>query len=177
VTDSILRTALASAEAIYRQIFDLNARLMRFLTDIGQPLPVSFRLAAEVVLNTSIRREIDGEPLDVARIEGYAQEARETGITLATQDLSFALQHRMEAAMDRLQARPEDTTAVEVVRDCLVLAAEPAFEIDLWRVQNAYYELAGSVLPRMRDRNDEGDEAWIDVFRELGTHLGVRVGG
>jgi hypothetical protein len=52
------------------------------------------------------------------------------------------------------------------------------FEVDLWRVQNLYYELLHGVFPFFRDKaglGDAGAQEWVSQFTALGQQLWVKV--
>src|SRR5256885_9217710 len=53
-----LPISLQEAEAVYRQLYEVNAPLLRFLSDLRIPLPKSLQLAAEFALNNSLRRAL-----------------------------------------------------------------------------------------------------------------------
>jgi hypothetical protein len=60
VLNTILGSSLSEAEAHYREIYELRVPLMRFLTDLGIPLPRAFQAAAEFTINGDLRRIFGG---------------------------------------------------------------------------------------------------------------------
>ena len=59
------------------------------------------------------------------------------------------------------------------------LARQLPFEVNLWSVQNNYYELVQRVYPEQKLKADAGDtsaQEWIKPFLELGEKLYVKVG-
>ena len=59
------------------------------------------------------------------------------------------------------------------------LAKSLRFEVDFGKAQNAYYELARTVLPVMRRSAGAGSSSatqWVERFAALGEKLAVRVG-
>jgi hypothetical protein len=51
--------------------------------------------------------------------------------------------------------------------------------VNLWTVQNGYYQLLQTVYPKMLERRERGNalaQGWIDSFEKLGHKLAVKVG-
>ena len=72
----ILISTLEEAEAVYRQLYEHHAPLMRFLIDLKTPLPKAFQTTAEYALNSHLRRAFPTD-LDVLRIRScWRSEAR-----------------------------------------------------------------------------------------------------
>ena len=59
----ILRIVLESSqkriEAAYRHIYETDAPLIHFVDSLNMPLPSGFQMAADVVLNTDLRRAFE----------------------------------------------------------------------------------------------------------------------
>ena len=73
---------------------------------------------------------------------------------------------------------PTTPTSSRRSRAWSALAKSLPFEVDFGKAQNAYYELARTVLPVMRRSADGGSSSaaqWVDRFRALGEKLAVRV--
>jgi hypothetical protein len=50
--------------------------------------------------------------------------------------------------------------------------------VNLWKSQNAFYELLSTVYPAIRSRADAGDQdsaRWAELFEVLGEQLSVVV--
>src|SRR5205814_7605839 len=55
ILNTILESTLLEAEAVYRQVYETHAPMMRFMSDLRVPLPRAFSMAAEFALNSSLR--------------------------------------------------------------------------------------------------------------------------
>lgn len=58
-----------------------------------------------------------------------------------------------------------------------LLQAVP-FDVNLWKPQNVYFLIRGSVLPERQERAGSGDESarvWVEKFRTSGEYLRFRV--
>src|SRR5690606_22054461 len=74
---SLLRTPMRQAESTYRRLYRENATLIRFLLDMGLPLPRAFTMAAEFVINREMRRIFEADALDLERARALLGEAAE----------------------------------------------------------------------------------------------------
>jgi hypothetical protein len=174
----ILRSVLREADAVYRQIYEQNAPLMRFLSSNAIAQPRGFRMAAELALNTSLRAELEAEELDLARLSGILEDARNVGVTLHEDGLGLAVEHAVERLADGLRASPGDLAKLEELEAVVGLARQLPFEVDFWKVQNTYYRLLRQFLPGRRRESEGGFEdarRWVERFLALGEMLSVKV--
>ncbi|MHB1417903.1 MAG: malto-oligosyltrehalose synthase, partial [Chloroflexota bacterium] len=153
--------------------------LMRFLTDLGVPLPVPFHAATELVLNANLKQAFAADELDVQRIQVLLGEAKMWKVELDAAGLSFALKPALNRLAEQLRAGPADLEAPERLAAVLDMVVSLPFEVDLWRVQNVYYDTLqtihsdafwNAVEPGHKDVH-----VWLDRFTTLGEKLGIRV--
>jgi alpha-amylase/alpha-mannosidase (GH57 family) len=174
----VLESALGEAEASYRHVYENYAPLMRFVTALNLPLPKRFQIAAEFTLNADLRKELEAESLDLARIESLLAEAGKAGITLDEPTLEFSLRRKIEEVAQRFRQEPGDIALLQELGTKISLAQSLPFEINLWAVQNLFYDAAQDIYPEVRARAEQGDEGaagWVEHFRALGGTLRVRV--
>ena len=177
VLSHILESVLSEAEADYREFYERHYPLMRFLTEIGNPLPQALLSAAEFILNTDLHRELSGESLDVERIAGLLDDARGWNIALDTKGLGYLLQQTLERMMARFASTPEDLTLLKDLEASVTLARSVPLAVDLGKVQNLYYEMLHTTYPRLRRKAKPEDEAaieWNNQFLSLGEKLSIR---
>jgi alpha-amylase/alpha-mannosidase (GH57 family) len=175
IVSTILDSTLGEAESSFRQLYERHAPLMRFLGDLGTPLPQVLHLTAEFVLNGSLRRAFEGENLDLDRIRGLLDAAQRERVTLDGAGLSYALRHSIQRMMQRFQAGPAELEHLERLEAAVDLARSLPFEVNLWKVQNSYYRMLQQVRPEFQVRGGDDVHAWIAHFDSLGEKLGIRV--
>jgi hypothetical protein len=178
VLGQILTSSLREAEAVYRQIYEHRAPMMRFLANLRIPLPKAFDAAAELVLNEYLRRTLEQEEIDTERVNTLLETAKLEGVTLDTATLEFAYRHSFERIMERLVANPTVDSLLQLDRAASLIHAFP-FRVDLWKIQNNYYRLLENIYPKMRRQKEQGDDAaqaWLNCFETLGQKLAVKVG-
>jgi len=174
----ILRPVLREADAVYRQIYEQNAPLMRFLSSNAIAQPRGFRMAAELALNTSLRAELEADELDMKRLSAILDDARNVGVTLHEDGLGLAVEHAVERLADSLRGGPSDLARLEELDRIVDLVRQLPFEVDFWKVQNTYYRLLLQFLPGRRREAEGGfDDArrWVERFLALGEKLSVKV--
>lgn len=175
IVSTILDSTLAEAAGSFRQLYERHAPLMRFLGDLGTPLPPVLHLTAEFVLNGSLRRAFEEENLDLERIRSLLDAARRERVTLDGAGLSYALNPRIESVIEHLQAEPAELSRLERLEAVIDMARSLPFEVNLWKVQNRYYRMLQQVRPGFLARGDEQARAWLAHFDRLGEKLRICV--
>jgi hypothetical protein len=174
----ILESNLADAEAVYRQLYERNAPLMRFLVDLGNPLPKSFQAAAEFSLNRSLRNALMAEEPPLERVHSLLEEARGLKIALDEVGLGYALKETLERMAARFRAEPGDLSLLERLERLTDLACNLPFWVDLWKMQNIYFRVGQEVYPQFRSGAEKGEDpakTWVVHFTSLGDKLYCRV--
>ena len=152
---------------------------MRFLSELGNPIPKSFYSAAEFFLNSELRKAVSGDTLDPERIKSLLDETQTWRAELDTEGLSYFLQQTLERMMARLVTAPKDIDFLKELLAATEMLRTLPFLVDLWKVQNLYHEMLKSTYPGFQTRAQQGDEAagkWLEPFVSLGQQLSMRVG-
>jgi alpha-amylase/alpha-mannosidase (GH57 family) len=179
VLNSILESALSEIEAAYYQVYERHYPPMRFLSELGNPIPRSFHSAAEFILNSELRKALSGDSLDLERIRSIVDETRTWKVELDTEGLSYLLQQTLERMMARLLTAPEDIDFLRKLLAAAQMSRTLPFPIDLWKVQNLYHGMLEPTYREFLTRVQQGDEAareWSNQFVSLGQQLSMRVG-
>jgi (1->4)-alpha-D-glucan 1-alpha-D-glucosylmutase len=178
VIKRVLSASIIDAENAIRQVHEHHLPTMHFLAGMGAPLPRVFEVAAEFLLNTDLRWDLKDEEPDLAHIRGLFAEARTLHVRLDTAGLAYRLRKTLARMADRLRSGPDDLALLRNLEEVIDLARSLTFEVDFWKPQNVYCELADTAFPEALRRLEEGDrhqEAWLEQFLHLGEKLGVRV--
>jgi len=178
ILDIILESTLVDVEAIYRQLYETNVPLMRFLKDSGVPPPKALYAAAEVVLNADLRRAFENEEFSPEHIDSLLDESRSEGISLDEDTLEYAMRGSLERMAERFIASPTELELLEKLHEGVGTLPSLPFQVNLVRVQNMCYDLLETVYPEFKARADQGDEKarqWLDHFIPLSQKLSLRV--
>jgi hypothetical protein len=178
ILDLILASTLAEAEAIYRQLYENHGPMIRFLKDSGGTLPKALQTAAEFVVNVDLHRAFEQVEIHVEHIKNILDFARAAGITLETESLEYVLRRNMESLAERFCAAPLDLEIPERLRAALDLAVSLPFHVNLWTVQNIFYEMLQQIYPDVRRRAEQGDKCALECvahFTALCEKLSVHI--
>jgi len=172
----ILESTLSEMETAYRQLYEHHFSPMRFLSELGGPVPKAFHAAAELILNADLRQAVSVESLLVDRIRGLLDEAKNWKIELDTEGVGYLFQQTLEGMMEKFVSNPEDVVLLKNLGASVTLAWW--FAVNLWHVQNLYYKMLHSVYPEFQKRAQQGEEKakeWLVEFSSLGRRLSIRV--
>jgi alpha-amylase/alpha-mannosidase (GH57 family) len=178
ILDIILESTLADVEALYRQLYETNAPLMRFLKDSGTPPPKALYAAAEAVLNADLRRAFENEEFSPELVDTLLDESRSEGISLDQETLEYTLRGSLERMVERLVSSPMELEVLEKLNKALGMLRTLPFQVNLWKVQNIYYDVLQTVYLEFKAKADRGDERarqWLAHFAPLGEKLSIRV--
>ncbi len=175
----ILESTMSEIEAAYRQLYEHHYSPMRFLAGLGGPVPRAFHSAAELIINIDLHRAVGGETIDADAVRNLVETARTWQIELDGEGIGYDFKTNLESMMEALAARPEGIESMKKVLGAATLARSLPFPVDLWTVQNIYWDMLQNVYPGFKARaanQEPAAVAWAGVFVELGRHLSIRVG-
>jgi hypothetical protein len=174
----ILNDSLTSAAAAYRNIYENQAPLIRFLNSLSIPVPPAFRAAADVAINSQLRQSFERSDVDGDSVQSYLKEAATSQVSLDTTTLEFAMRKRLEAQAERFAEHPEDLEVVQRFRKQLEVAKALPFPITLWEVQNISYAPLTKAIEERRHGAENNDPDAVNWMKELnGLREGLRILG
>ncbi len=174
----ILESTMTEIEAAYRQLYDSHYPPMRFLSELGGPVPKAFHAAAELILNIDLHRAVSSDTLDTEGIRNLVDTAKSWQVDLDADGISYDLQENLERMMTALVGTPGDSVFLRNMVDCVELTQTMPFNVDLWKVQNLYWDMLQTSYPEFKqraERNDRPAAAWVKDFSSLGELLKIRV--
>jgi alpha-amylase/alpha-mannosidase (GH57 family) len=173
----ILEEATNEARALYRNFHDEHAHLIRFVTDLGVPLPRRFRLAVDFTLNSELLDAFSTEEVDLNKSRTIMEEIRRTGVKPDAVTLEFSLRQTIERLFTRFVANPMEPGLLQRLQETIDLVLGLPFEVRLWEAQNTYYSIMRNYAGEVRERAERGDSearVWLEGFAALGEKLKVR---
>jgi alpha-amylase/alpha-mannosidase (GH57 family) len=176
ILNEILATTREDLEARFRLISERYAPLMTFLRNAHVPLPSALETVHDFVLHSDIRGQLSSDRADLGRLGAMINEALHRGDRIFDEEIKYLAARRIGQLVQELATGPED---LDVLRYALHLAEQviPPLQIglNLWKVQNVYWEMLQSVAPKVKLRAESGDQAasdWLACFLALGRTLG-----
>ncbi|HXI13246.1 MAG TPA: DUF3536 domain-containing protein [Thermoanaerobaculia bacterium] len=174
---SICNATLSEAEAAFRQLHDRYLPLMRYHVELGVPLPKVLSVAAEFDLNLLLRRALENPDLPIDLIDSLMNKVKMENVVVDRTSLSFALKQNLGMMVESLLEGPENLADIQRLEAAVALAKRLPFEVDLWKVQNAYYGLSRATVPLLVNRSEQGDSFasdWLSTYQRLGEKLAIR---
>jgi alpha-amylase/alpha-mannosidase (GH57 family) len=178
VLNRIMESSLEGTRLTFRQIYNRYGSFMRFLMDLGTPLPEPLPCASDFVLNLNLKLEFEEPELSSESIHNIIKDAKALHIELDDVGLEYTLRKRIEKLAQQFRLAPDDPGILKQLLTAVSLGKEMPFEINLWTAQNIYFEMLHTVLPERRWKTEHGAgdaREWVGVFIELGRKLSVRV--
>ncbi len=177
ILSKILNTTLEEIEAEYKQIYHHNATLMRFLKDLGIPLPQALLCAADLNLNAELRHALAEKEPNIEQINTLFDEAKILDIKLDDVSLGYVLKANLEKIAQDLYADPTSLTLLGNLDTMTSLTHVLPFEVELWRIQNIFYRILHEFYPYLQRKAAQGDKdtlVWVDLFNSLGEKLHIQ---
>ena len=170
----ILESSLQEAESGLGVIYEHHAPMMRFLSDMKYPRPKVLSLAAEFAINASLRREFRAEFLDLNEVKNLLNQAKEEGVQLDCAGLGYVTGRKLKDLMIELHRRPLNLGLLRKIRQLLDVLKELPLTVNLWKVENLYYEMSRSTYLQLINDTSVPAE-WFDEFLKLGQLLRIRL--
>jgi alpha-amylase/alpha-mannosidase (GH57 family) len=172
VLTEVLESTVEHSSSVYRQMYEDQAPLLRFLNDCGVPIPKELKATAEVALNALLRQALASPELDLAVIHSLLEEIRIAEIPLDQAGLEITLRRNIERGAQQFLEDPKNLPRLAKFHQTVAAALSLPFPLVLWQVQNRCYEILQNVYPHM-PRN--GVSRWSAEFKELAGLLSLRV--
>ena len=175
ITQLILNSTLWVIENSLSTIYDDHANLLHYLNQSGLPKPPALALAASFAINSGIRRTLEADPIDLAKLRSLLSLAAGDGVELETVNLSFLADQRMKRAMVELQASRGSLDTLEAAANMARILRELPFELNLWQAQNIWYDIYRNSAQSLAILDKNEREEWDKRLEELGTLLMIDV--
>ena len=178
ILDIVLESTLINAEAIYRQLYEYNTPLLRFVTSLGNPPPDFLHYAANFVLNLSLKRAFENEKLNLEHIDNLLDEARFAGVSIDADTLEMVIRKKIEGFALLLFKGIEDIFMLQELEAITTLLDHLPFKVNIWKVQNICFQLLNSqnfadLQEKAEQGNEEARQA-VEHFNGLCEKLHIR---
>jgi alpha-amylase/alpha-mannosidase (GH57 family) len=171
----VLSRTLQDAEASYHKIYEKHGSLLRFLREMGQPVPDVLRFTAEFVLNSDLKRTLENDPVDFVRIAMLMELVKHEGVPVDAAGVGFAAGKSLARLLRRLQERPREPGLLERANILTAIFPLMPFPVDYWLAQNIYYDILKQEFPSIATQQDPTSRKWRERFLELGERLQISV--
>ena len=113
ILDIVLSRMLQEAEASYHTIYERHGPLLRFLKEMGQPVPDVLRFTAEFVLNNDLKHTFETDPVDFVRVAMLMEMVKREGVKVDEAGVRYAAGNSLTRILRRLQWNPHESETLE----------------------------------------------------------------
>jgi alpha-amylase/alpha-mannosidase (GH57 family) len=168
--EDILERTIAGIEKDFRSLFESLYLPEHLSAELGGPIPAVFQTTEELIINKALHRAVKDVPVDAVKVRELIDAASKWQVTLDTEGIGYDFKLTLEQMMAALAAEPADIERLKSVLAAVSLARDLPFPVDLWRVQNIFWDMMNNVYPRFKVKKE-----WVDNFIALGKLLNIRV--
>jgi alpha-amylase/alpha-mannosidase (GH57 family) len=174
----ILTRTLTDFDGMNLGLYEKSRGLMTLLKENGIPIPASFLTTAGIALNLELRNALAMESADTMKAGMVLAEMRNWKIRPESVDLEFLLRRKIERMMEGFRKDPGDGRLLTDLLGIMEFVAEIPMEINFWKAQNIWFEMAKSEYPRLLSGPGADEPAGLkrlEDFEKLGEQLGFNV--
>ncbi len=171
----LLESTWKEIEASYRQIYEHNFTLMQLMHGMHMPLPKALANPAEYIINEDLRRTIHGDDFELDRLQDLVEEANRLSLNLDSEILQYEASHKICFMLCKLEANPESLALLKDVETKVAALKRVATQLNIQTAQNIFFDLSRKVYPTQKTLPEARE--WVELFEQLGQHLGVKVNG
>ena len=178
ILDEILASTREDLEGRFKLITERYEPLSRFMQSVHAPSPPALEAVFDMVMHGEIRRAIEADKPDLERLRSLLDTAQSHNGRVLDEDISFCIKTKLEQLMHELAADPSDANRISKIQKLAEAVMPVDLGLNLWKVQDIYWDLLQKVAPEFRQRAQAGDAAardWINQFAELGERLSFGV--
>jgi alpha-amylase/alpha-mannosidase (GH57 family) len=175
--EDILESAMSGIEKSFRPLFERLYPPERFSAELGGPVPPAFLATEELIINSEFHRVVKSFPVDEATVRSLLGAAERWQVKLDTEGIGYDFKLNLEKMIAALAANPTDIKNLENILAAVSLARSLPFPVDLWKVQNVYWDMLLMKYSDFKLKAAQGDQqaqAWVEAFKALGEHLSIR---
>ncbi len=175
ILDIILMRTLQDAENSYQTVYDKHGPLLRFIREMGQPVPDVLRITAEFVLNRDLKKTFDTEPVDFVRIAMLMEMVKREGVHMDEASIGYSASNSLTRLLQQMEKSPQDSETLERAYVLASLFETISLPVNYWHAQNIYYSILHKDFPALAARHHGGQRAWRERFLALGEKLHMSV--
>ena len=162
---------------VYRQIYEANVPLLRFLNDASMPAPKPLLAAAEYVCNMDLKHMIEDDAVDPEKIRQMTDEVKLMGVSLDAPTVEMSIRRCLGKKAAEFYDKPTDMGLLRHLDDLLTILSYFPFEINVRKVQNHIYDVLIHKYPSVRHAaaDDAEKQRWVDLFESVCGKLKLQI--
>lgn len=144
---------------------------------LNLPIPKYFLSIGEFLTSVDITRTLRSQKIDFVTLNNQIDEALKMKISFEGSSLQLFVQHKLLHNMKDWADDPLNMTALENVVQILTAFKKLKLNINIWKLQNLYFEVWKQQWPVMiKNKEKIGNFAqWQDLLRKAANILDIKV--
>jgi hypothetical protein len=178
VLNQVLRPILEGIEVSFRKIFEESYTIMNFLRELQMPIPKPLTVAAEYVINSDLKKALENDEWNTEKMGNLVKETKRWSLEIDKEMIRYVATAWINTIMERLSHQPQELALLGKVEVVLKLLNSLSVELDLWKAQNTCFSIGKALGKEMKERVEKGEDsarAWVETYRQLCSHLHVKV--
>ena len=178
----MLRELLASTKQDldyrFRRIAEQYVPLLKFLGEDGKTLLPAVETVSNFVLRADLSFELMAEVPNIVRLRMLFEEAKTKSNLFTDTEAGYSVKRCMEKLMTAITANPSDLSKIQLLRQVAELVIPIPLDLNLWEVQNLYWEMFHWQTAEYKAKALAGDkeaQTWLKEFLQIGKSLGFAV--
>ncbi len=168
VLRKVMAITLEDIDNSFRAIFNNHFTLVRFLHEIGTPIPRELAVPVEIALNSRLRGLLESGDPDLGQLRRLGEDVRKVGARLDTAMSARLAGTLLAERLSELTENPDDLNLIRYLCDLLDIFEQIPLDINLWEAQNIFFSLYRPALSQV-------SEETLDLFQDLGRKLWIKV--
>ncbi|MCK5687914.1 DUF3536 domain-containing protein, partial [Myxococcota bacterium] len=176
IVGAVLANTVEDLAGVYRQLYESNGPLIRYLSNLRAKLPNALRMAAEYVLSEDLHEAITQPEWDLELIQRLVERAEREHLRLDADLLVPAANAAVASVATRLIQNPQDLNLIQRIRDMIRMLDASPVKIPLQTIQDAYLRARKDDFEEVSQKSSEGHDwatQWLKAFNELGQTLNI----
>lgn len=173
IVNQVINATIEEFEETCCGLYENNRSLMGFLQQTGMSIPRTLYTAAEFTLNRNLKKALENDK-NIGRIQNILYDVKRWNISVNTMDLEFLVRRKIEKAINEMHKNPSDFNMLQTIEKDLNIFLLLPFKINLWQVQNVYYDMAKIIYKEFLLKAKSGNAdaiRWVEMFRQIGHKL------
>ena len=178
ILDQVLANTMQNVENDFQQLYDNNYPLISAMKTIGMKPPRPLQTTVEFIVNTKLLREFEKEAPDTEEIKRLLEEMQRMRVRPNYNQLEFAINHRVDDLMKKIQENPQDVEKTELLINLLDVLDGSKLEPDFWQAQNIAFYMKENGYQELKSKAESGEEeakVWCERFERLYKSLNLKV--
>ncbi|MDI9611689.1 MAG: DUF3536 domain-containing protein [Acidobacteriota bacterium] len=174
-------TKFSRIERLLGEAWEEAAPLYRLISNLRMEPSDQLRDLTAAALRSRLERTLsmaEPGPDTTEAISWLLRQAAAWNIDLDRERLERLLRESIERAARSALLDTRGTEALKRTLSAVSLATEVAINLDLYSVQNIFFEIGESIYPIMKVASEQGNEtasAWLAAYRKLGEALSINL--